>query len=161
MKSTGKRDNQIVVVNGRPQVVKTIDRAEAMEKAEMFVVRNLPKYLKKMHELALGGFYVQKTDQKGNLKVYTALPDRAAIEYLIERGLGKIPQRHEITGEGGGPLEVLPWAPASLLNQGFIDGEAKDVSEESEDEEAEDGAEGAEAGSEEGAEEELPEDEGT
>ena len=130
----------------------------------MLVVKNLPKYVKKLHELALGGFYVQKIDQKGNLKVYTTAPDRAALEYLIERGLGKVPQRHEITGEAGGPLEILPWAPDSFLEtqqKDYIDAEAKVIGEEGEDEEAEDVEEGAASGSQAGAEEALRQDEGT
>jgi hypothetical protein len=35
------------------------------------------------------------------------------LEFLIEHGLGKVPQRHELTGEEGGPLEIVPWLPAA------------------------------------------------
>lgn len=115
-------DNRIVIADGQPRVAKVIDRATAMDKAEMYVVRNLPKYLKHLHMLALGKLWAVKNTKEGP-QVYAIPPDRAALEYLIERGLGKVPQRHEITGQDGGAIEIIPWAPVGMI----IEGESKDV----------------------------------
>jgi hypothetical protein len=120
--------NQIVISDsGKPVVAKTIDRAAAVDKAEMYVLRNLPKYLRKIQELAMG-IQVAK-DTKLGLKIYAEAPNLQALTYLADRGLGKIPQRHELTGEGGGPVTVLPWAPVGMLDEdkNIIEGEATEV----------------------------------
>ena len=108
-----KPQNQIVVVDGKAIVAKRISRSEAMEKSEMYVVKNLPKYLKKIHQLAMGILAIK--DTKDGPMVYSIPPNQSALEYLVDRGLGRIPQRHEITGEGGGAIEVIPWLPASSV----------------------------------------------
>ena len=113
-----KRENQIIEADGVPRVAKQVDRAAAMEIAEMYVVKNLPKYLKRLHALAMGITVVR--DTKGGPQIYSVPPDRAALESLVDRGLGKTPQRHEITGEGGGPMEILPWRPREMLTEGDI-----------------------------------------
>ena len=107
--------NQIIVVDGQPKVAKVISRAEAMEKAELYIVKRLPRYLRKLHDLAMGVFAVK--DTKEGPKIYTTPPDRTALEYLVNRGLGSLPQRHEVTGQAGGPMEILPWMPAGMLKQ--------------------------------------------
>lgn len=120
--------NQIVISDsGKPVVAKTIDRAAAVDKAEMYVLRNLPKYLKKIQELAMGIAVVK--DTKAGPKVYMEAPNLQALTYLADRGLGKIPQRHELTGEGGGPVTVLPWAPHAMIDEekNIIEGEATEV----------------------------------
>lgn len=115
--------NQIVVVDGKPVVARQISRKDAMARAEMFVAKNLTKYLKKLHELAFGVTAIKET--KDGPLIYTVPPDRAALTYLIDRGLGKIPERHEITGPDGGAIEVLPWAPAGMI----INGEYQEVTD--------------------------------
>ncbi len=120
--------NQIVISDtGKPVVAKTIDRAEAVEKAEMYVLKNLPKYLRKIQELAMGVMVAK--DTKLGPKIYAEPPNLQALTYLADRGLGKIPQRHELTGEGGGPVTVLPWAPAGMIDEdkNIIEGEATEV----------------------------------
>ena len=107
--------NQVIVIDGQPKVVQQIDRMAAIDKAEMYIVRKLPRYLKKLHELAIGITAVRNT--KDGQQVYEIPPDRIALEYLVDRGLGRTPQRHEVTGQAGGPLEVLPWMPAGMLKQ--------------------------------------------
>ena len=120
-------ENRIVISDtGKPVVAKTIDRATAIDKAEMYIYRNLPKYFKKLHELAMGIAVVK--DTKAGPKVYMEPPNLQALIYLADRGLGKIPQRHEITGQEGGPVEVIPWAPVGMI----FEGEAEEVSIESE-----------------------------
>ena len=113
-KKRGSR-NQIIVVDGKPKVAKVISRAEAMEKAELYIVKRLPQYLRKIHALAMGVLLSKET--KDGPKIYMVPPDRTALEYLVNRGLGSLPQRHEVTGQAGGPMEILPWMPAGMLKQ--------------------------------------------
>lgn len=113
-----KADNQIIVVDGQPRIAKQVDRAAAMELAEMYVVKNLPKYLKKLHALAMGIMAVK--DTKDGPQAYAEPPSFAALTYLADRGLGRIPQRHEITGQDGGPIGVIPWLPRGMSPEGEI-----------------------------------------
>lgn len=82
----------------------------AIRAADLRITRRLPKFLKKLEELAEGVLLV-RPNKKGEPVVYTQPPDRAALEYLIDRGMGRTPQRFELTGEDGGPMEIVPWAP--------------------------------------------------
>ncbi len=127
IKNMPRSTNQIVISDtGKPVVAKTIDRATAVDKAEMYVLRNLPRYLKKIQELAMGIQIAKET--KLGPKIYAEPPSLPALTYLADRGLGKIPQRHELTGEGGGPVTVLPWAPHDMVGEGnIIEGEATEV----------------------------------
>jgi len=122
---------EVIIADGRPVVATRVSRKEAMERAELFVAKNLPKYLKKLHELAMGITAVK--DTKAGPKIYMEPPDRQALQYLIDRGLGKIPDRVELTGEDGGPMAIIPWMPKRLLDEQVIDGEARDVTDESPD----------------------------
>ena len=90
---------------------KRIRHAEFIEKADLWAARHLQKHLKKLRELA-EGVLVQKTDKMtGEENVYRLPPDRAALIYLANRGMGTPAQRYEITGDEGGPIEVIPWMP--------------------------------------------------
>lgn len=89
---------------------KRITPREAMERAEMMVRRNLPIYLSKLHELALGVTLAEVDGRSGKTKVYRTPPDKDVLKYLTDRGLGKVPDRFEVSGSGGGPLEVVAWA---------------------------------------------------
>ncbi len=95
-------------------VAQALTKEELREKAEMYNTKNLPKYMKKLHELAMG-IVVQRIG-KGGPQIYAISPDRAALTYLIDRGLGKTPDRQEITGKDGDALQmVIPWAPAAQI----------------------------------------------
>ena len=97
------------------QVAKRIRRKDAIERAEMFTARHLPKYLNTLEALAFG---VQVAEViKGESVVYLTPPDRAALQYLVERGMGKVASKIELTGEEGGPVEILPWAAAGALTE--------------------------------------------
>ncbi len=98
------------------QVAKRIRRKDAIERAEMFTARHLPKYLRRLEELA-HGIEVEEARADGETVVYAVGPDRQALQYLIERGMGKVPQRVELTGDEGGPMEILPWAAAGALTE--------------------------------------------
>lgn len=104
----------VVQTKDGPVVAQALTKEELREKAEMYNVKNLPRYMKKLHELAMG-IVVQRVS-KGGPQIYAIGPDRAALEYLLNRGLGKTPDRHEITGADGGAIEtVIPWAPAAQI----------------------------------------------
>jgi len=88
-----------------------VTRQEANEKAELYIVKNLPKLVSRLMELAMG-VTMAKRGKDGNVNIYVEAPDRQAAEYLVERVMGKVPQRHEVTGDEGGPMKIMPWAPA-------------------------------------------------
>ena len=83
---------------------------EAMERAELFIRRNLPLNLNKLHELAMGAVVMETDGRSGKVKVYKTTPDKDALKYLIDRGMGKVPERFEVTGEDGGPVTIQAWA---------------------------------------------------
>lgn len=88
-----------------------IKQAHAIERAELFLARKLPQHLQKLMELANGVVVLGKEDLEGDSTVYVTPPDRQALQFLIERGMGKATNKMEIAGEGGGPIQVLPWLP--------------------------------------------------
>ncbi len=105
---------QVVQTDDGPVVAQQLTKEDLREKAEMFNTKHLPKYMKKLHELAMG-IVVQRIG-KGGPQIYAIAPDRAALEYLLNRGLGKTPDRHEITGADGESVQmVIPWAPVAAL----------------------------------------------
>ncbi len=115
-------DAEIVPVRQGGKLVK-VSQHEAIRRAELYVTQKLPKYLKKLEELA-NGIVVMKPNKRGVPVVYSVPPDRQALEYLVDRGMGKPPQRFEFTGEGG-PKEPIPWAPAPDV----IEAEVRDVTD--------------------------------
>ena len=107
---------EVVATEDGPVVAQQVTKEELREKAEMYNAKNLPKYMKKLHELAMG-VVVQRTG-KGGPTIYAIAPDRAALTYLIDRGLGKTPDRHEITGGDGEAVQmVIPWAPVVQIER--------------------------------------------
>jgi hypothetical protein len=42
---------------------------------------------------------------------------KEAAEYLIDQGIGRAPQRHEVGGEGGGPIKIM-FVPFDARDQG-------------------------------------------
>ena len=131
---------------------RVIDRRGAIEKAEGWARNRLSGNLKKLLELAAGVYIVapvpkgQKPEylilrnpETGHeevlgfgLVVYRTPPNLAALQYLVDRGMGKTPTRVEITGEDGGAISVIPWRPAleEADVAGYIEGEVRDASEE-------------------------------
>ena len=85
-----------------------------LDRTESQIVKHLPQYIGKLEELACG-VLVEKIDgRSGEATVYKTPPDRQALEFLIEHGIGKVPQRHEITGDDGGGIAIVPWLPPSV-----------------------------------------------
>ena len=83
--------------------------------AEMQCARKLPIYLDALERLALGEILVAKTTKDGDTIIFQQAPDPKSLMYLIDRGLGKVAQRYELTGDQGGPLKVVAWAEAEAI----------------------------------------------
>ena len=109
-----------------------ISNKEAIEKAETHVRKwgNLKRHLKKIEELAMGVYMVAPQRKGGpsqlilrdsdtgkeellgeGLTIYQTEPSLQANQYLIDRALGKTPQRYEIETEVGGAVSIIPWLP--------------------------------------------------
>jgi hypothetical protein len=98
--------------HGRPRKAEKFARPIA--RAEKQIVDKLPTLLARMLELA-DGVTVQEVEKDG-VRIYTRAPDRAALEYLVNRVMGKPTERQELTGANGGLLalarEVIIEVPA-------------------------------------------------
>ncbi len=106
---------------GRPETLpvprmgktpKRIRHAQQIDKAELYLAKNLLLFMNDLIVLARGyGKIMENKD--GEEYVYYIPPDRQALEYLINRGMGKVPTKVEITGEDGGPVqaEFIAWIP--------------------------------------------------
>lgn len=88
---------------GRPR---TQDKhAGAIAKAEKRIADKLPTLIDRAFELA-EGVTIQEVDKEGGVNIYTRPPDRQAIEYLINRIMGKPTDRQETDIEGGLTIRV-------------------------------------------------------
>ncbi len=90
---------------------KRIRHKQAIEKAELYLARNLPKNLKLLEAIARGVLVTEKT--KDGEEIYRLPPDRQAVQFLIEHGKGKPASKLELTGEDGAPIVVTPYIPRS------------------------------------------------
>lgn len=97
---------------GRPP--KADKFAGAIAKAEGRIAKNLVRYIENMEALA-DGVWVEEIDKEGGRIVYQRPPDRQANEYLLNRIMGKPTERQEISGEGGGPLQVVAFDYATAI----------------------------------------------
>lgn len=119
---------------------KRLTEKQAVTKAEHRVRRSLARHIAKLEELAKGVYIVEPT-RKGHtpkqlilrdtetgeeevlgfgLAIYKTLPSREALQYLIDRGMGKPPQRQELTGAEGTAIQIVPWATSNIQ---VIDGD--------------------------------------
>jgi hypothetical protein len=87
---------------GRPR--KADKHAGAIAKAEKQIADRLPLLIEKMFELANGVTVTDVNIVTGETTVYEKPPDRAAIQYLVDRIMGKPTERQEVTGADGEPL---------------------------------------------------------
>ena len=134
-----------------PRAPRRVTSKMAVEKAEAHVRRRLKKYIIGLEELAKGvviaepakrgyGYDVVLRDSETgeervvgrNLTLYTTPPNLAALQYLSDRAMGKVPQRYEITGDEGGPVEVIPWMPPAGY---IVEGKYKVLEDGTQDEE--------------------------
>lgn len=96
----------------KPAAVRALIHATPIQAAEGKIRERLPWLVDQMLILA-EGFEIQRTDARGRLRIYSAPPDRAAIEYLIDRVLGKPTQ----------PVDVLSTVRIMAQQAGLSDEE--------------------------------------
>jgi hypothetical protein len=92
--------------------------------AEKRISKALPDLLDRMIDLAMGamavGVVLDADTGAPKQRVYQLLPDQKALSFLIEHGIGRVPQRVELTGKEGKPMEIIPWMPQQVaLEQGL------------------------------------------
>ncbi len=118
-------------------------RRTIANRTEGWIIKHLPEFIDTLADLARGVWEEKVDGRSGETKIYQRVPDRQALEFLIEHGLGKVPQRSELTGPEGGPLEIVAWsAPAKAkpqLTDGSTDASTRGSTSEEEDQEGEEG----------------------
>jgi hypothetical protein len=87
---------------GRPR--RRDKHAGAVAKAEKQIGDRLPWLIGKLFELA-DGVTVQVIDDDG-VNIYTRPPDRGALEYLVNRIMGKPIERKQYSGPDDGPIPI-------------------------------------------------------
>ena len=100
------------------------------------ILNRMPALLQAMLDRALGHHVVVNKFNKElgevETRIYLEPPDVKAAMFLMENVIGKVPQRHEITGEGGGPVKIVPWmsydeATRLGLRDVIVEGDAKEL----------------------------------
>ncbi len=89
---------------GRP--AKADKHARPVARAEKQIVDRLPWLVDKQFELA-EGVTIQTEDSDGETHIYQRPPDRQAIEYLLNRIMGKPTERQEVDQTGGVTVRVV------------------------------------------------------
>lgn len=94
-----------------------------------FVTERMETLLARMWDLAMGVVVVEeKVDRDtGDVvpRIYRMPPDRQALQWLMENGIGKVPTRVELTGEDGGPVQITPWMPVAAAIEAGLTVEAE------------------------------------
>lgn len=72
----------------KPKGIKRVIHASPIQAAEAKISEKLPWLVDKLLELA-EGVEVEKRDRQGRVRVYSEIPDREAIKYLMDRVMGK------------------------------------------------------------------------
>ena len=70
-------------------------RVYTVAEIEVKIQARLNRLLELMMELA-EGVQVQEPDKEGPPRVYTRVPDKDALKYLMDRGMGRVPERIEM-----------------------------------------------------------------
>ena len=153
------------VTNNRPP--RLVDRRTAIEKAEGWARKQLQGNLRRLVELARGvyavgpapkgqrpRYLVLRDPESGHeevigfgIVVYKTVPNLAALQYLVDRGMGKVPTRVEITGADEGPVQFMPWRPelVAAVEVDYIEGELVEGHRSEGDAGEEEGSKGQEA----------------
>lgn len=90
--------------SGRPR--KADKHAGVIARAEKRIADRLPDLIDKQFELA-EGVTVQEADGHGGQRVYSRPPDRQAVEYLLNRIMGKPVERQEHSGPNQEPIPIV------------------------------------------------------
>jgi len=86
-------------------------KRQHIAETEREIAKKLPTLLQAIYDLAVG-VYVSEETKDGDVHVYREKPDRQALQWLMERVLGKTPERHELVALDGTAI-VIPWMPKS------------------------------------------------
>ena len=94
----------------KPLAVKRLTEKQLMEE---WIKRDLEDYYNNLRALATGEILVEKDDRraKSGKRVYKVAPDRAALEYLVNRLLGKPKEQIKHSGEEDKPFGVVLLPP--------------------------------------------------
>lgn len=107
---------------GRPRgTIKRVRSEMPVQAAESKIRDKLPWLVDKLFELA-EGVEVQKRDRQGQTRVYSEIPDREAIKYLMDRVMGKPVQ----------PIDLRDKIRELALAEGLTDEEATEAVAEAE-----------------------------
>lgn len=106
---------------------------EALDRAQERIARRVLRYIAHQERIA-EGIYIEElipdpeTEGRTTKRiVYQKPPDRQALQFLIDHGIGKAPQRYELTGEDGGAIEFMAWVPSNApKDEDIIEGEARE-----------------------------------
>ena len=105
----------VSVPNKLPKsVAKRVKHLAAIDKAELYLAKNLPEMTNLLLELARGVIVMEEDKDTGQPRVYAKPPDFKALSFLVDRVMGKTPQRLELTGKDGGPQEFVAWAAPDM-----------------------------------------------
>lgn len=89
---------------GRPR--KREKYAGQITRAEKRIADRLPELIDKMMELANGVLIEETNPVTGDPQVYQKPPDRQALEYLVNRIMGKPTERQEHSGSDGDAIRI-------------------------------------------------------
>ncbi|KKN72523.1 hypothetical protein LCGC14_0410270 [marine sediment metagenome] len=101
-------------------------RRRILDRTDGYIIKHLPEYIGILEELAKGVWFEKVDGRSDTSKIYRQIPDRQALEFLIEHGIGKVPQRHELSGEEG-EVTFIPWVPTLTPKPKEIEGEVVDA----------------------------------
>jgi hypothetical protein len=91
------------------------ERVYSVAEIETKLATKLSRAVDLMMELA-EGVQVQEIDKEGVPHVYTRSPDRDALKYILDRCLGRIPERADMLPKSQVESDKLP-TPEELLHQ--------------------------------------------
>jgi hypothetical protein len=94
----------------RDRLIKKIEQ-------EKLTDTKLGELLDTLFQLSQGVWY-EKVGLDGSVRVYKTVPDKAAGEYLVDRTLGRIPNKTELTGKDGKDFIPRADVEAALANIG-------------------------------------------
>ncbi len=99
----------------KPLGIKRLINPTPIQAAEAKIRDRLPWLVDQLMILA-EGIEIEKRDRQGRLRTYTAPPDRSAIEYLIDRILGKPAQPLDIRSYAQQIAALIGADPAEIID---------------------------------------------
>ncbi len=111
-------------------------RQRILDHTDSHIIKNLPEYIELLEKLARGVVMIKKDGRKGDddesaETIYWVAPDRQALQFLIDHGIGKSQQKLEIGGSDKpiGIVPVLTGKTMAQLSEGTNNEEEEDGSD--------------------------------